>query len=99
MAYELKLHRDIEKQLQRIPKNQRGRLVETMRSLREDPRPPGGEKLAEVLYSVRAGQYRIIHEVFDEDQVVVICKVARQTDGTYRDLHMLLDRANRFIQG
>ena len=99
MAYELKLHRDIEKQLQRIPKNQRGRLVETMRSLREDPRPPGCEKLAEVLYRVRAGQHRIIHVVFDEDQVVVICKVARRTEATYRDLQMLLDRANRLIHG
>lgn len=61
MAYDLKIHRNVEKQLQRIQKNQRERLVETMRSLREDPRPPACVKLDDVLYRVRQGQYRVIY--------------------------------------
>jgi len=97
MAYTLKIHRNVEKQLQRIQRKQRERLVTTMRSLRADPRPAGCLKLDDVLYRVRQGQYRIIYAVFDEDVVVVICKAARRTEDTYRDLESLLDRAESVL--
>ena len=93
MAYGLKLHRDVEKQLRRIPKNQRERLVETMRSLRVDPRPHGCQQLQDELFSVRVGEYRIIYAVFDNEVVIVVCKVTRRTEKTYRDLETLLDKA------
>ena len=92
MPYTLKVHRDVEKQLQRIPKKQRERLVATMRSLRADPRPAGCVKLDDRLYRFRQGQYRVIYAVFDKDVVVVICKVARRAEDTYRNLQTLLDR-------
>ena len=94
MPYSLKLHRGIEKQLERIPKKQRERLVASMRSLSVEPRPPGCIKLDERLFRIRAGQYRIIYAVFDDELVVFICKAARRTEATYRDLRKLLDRAN-----
>jgi mRNA interferase RelE/StbE len=98
MKYALKLHRNIEKQLARIPDKQRARLIETMRSLRNDPRPSGCIKLDDVLYRIREGQYRIIYAIFDDEVVVFICKVARRTETTYRDLRKLLDRAIREIE-
>jgi len=64
-----------------------------MRSLREDPRSPGCEKLKDVLYRIRKGEYQIIYAVFDDEVVVVVCKVARRTEATYRNLRKLLDRA------
>jgi len=97
MAYTLKIHRNVEKQLQRAPKNQRERLVATMRSLREDPRPAGCFQLDDVLYRLRQGPYRIIYAVFDDDVVVVVCKVAKRAEDTYRDLETLLDRAGRAL--
>ncbi len=97
MAYLLKVHPDVEKQLQRIPKKQRERLVATMRSLRDDPRPAGSVKLDNFLCMVRQGQYRVIYAVFDEDVVVVICKVAKRAEGTYRHLKTLLERVERLL--
>jgi len=97
MAYTLKIHRNVEKQLQRVPKKQRERLVATMRSLREDPRPAGCIQLDDVLYRLRQGQYRLIYAVFDDDVVVVVCKVARRAEDTYQDLETLLDRAERVL--
>lgn len=97
MAYTLKIHRDVEKQLQRIPKKQRERLVTTMRALRNDPRPAGCLKLDDTLYRVRKGQYRIIYAVFDEDVIVVVCKVARRAEDTYRKLKTFLDRAESIL--
>ena len=98
MQYALKLHRDVEKQLARIPVKQRERLVETMRSLREEPRPPGCVKLDDILYRVREGQYRIVYAIFDDEVIVFICKVARRTEATYRDLRKLLDRAIKEVE-
>ena len=95
MAYTLKLHRDIEKQLSRVPKKQRERLVESMRSLSFEPKPHGCQHLQDELYRIREGQYRIIYAIFDDEVVVVVCKVTRRTEKTYRDLEGLLDRALR----
>lgn len=93
MAYPLKLHRDVEKQLRRIPKKQQERLVETMRSFRDEPRPDGCEHLQDELYRVRLGNYRIVYAIFDDEVVVVVCKVGRRSEKTYRDLEKLLDKA------
>lgn len=93
MAYQLKLHRDVEKQLRRIPKKQQERLVETMRSFRDEPRPDGCEHLQDELYRVRLGNYRIVYAIFDDEVVVVVCKVGRRSEKTYRDLEKLLDKA------
>jgi mRNA interferase RelE/StbE len=95
--YQLKIHRKVEKQLQRIPKNHRERVVDTMRSLRENPRPPGYVKLEDSLYRVSQGQYRIIYAVFDEQVVIVVCKVARRSEDTYNNLSTLLARAERIL--
>lgn len=93
MPYELKLHRDVEKRLEKIPKKQRERLVETMRSLREEPQPIGCVKLEDRLYRIRQGQYRIIYAIFDDEIIVFVCKVTRRTETIYRDLKNMLDRA------
>ncbi len=95
MAYTLKLHREVEKQLERIPKKPRERVVEAMRSLREEPRPHGCQHLQGELFRVRVGECRIGYAVFDDEVVVVVCGVARRTEKTYRNLEKLLDRALR----
>jgi mRNA-degrading endonuclease RelE of RelBE toxin-antitoxin system len=69
------------------------RLVKAIRSLRGNPRPTGSIKLDRNLYRMREGQYRIIYGIVDDDVVIVVCKVARRTESTYRDLPGLLDRA------
>ena len=96
-TYTLKLHRNVEKQLQRIPRKHQERLINTMRSLREDPRPAGCTKLDDDLYRVRQGQYRIIYAVFDNEVVVVICKVAKRSEDTYKNLPTLLARAEKVL--
>ena len=96
-TYKLKIHPKVEKQLQRIPKKQLERVVNSMRSLRDDPRPSGCVKLEEHLYRVRQGQHRIIYAVFDDQIVVVICKVDRRSEDTYKNLQNLLTRAENIL--
>jgi len=97
MPYQLKLLADIEKQLRRIPPPDRERVVEAMRSLAIEPRQTGTTHLLENLYRVRAGNYRILYAVFDAEVVVLVCKIARRTERTYKDLGELLKRARDML--
>ena len=95
--YSIKIHRKVEKQLQRLPKKLLERVVNTIRSLRDNPRPSGCIKLEEQLYRVRLGQYRIVYAIFDDEVVVVICKIARRSEDTYKNLQSLLTRAENLL--
>jgi mRNA interferase RelE/StbE len=98
MAYQLKLLAGVEKQLRRLPRAEGERVVETIRSLRDDPRPQGCVHLDEDLYRIRVGRYRILYAVFDDRVVVLVCRVAGRTEATYRDLRALLARARKATQ-
>jgi len=97
VAYQLKLLGGIEKQLRRLPTSDMARVVEAMRSLPTDPRPSGAAHLVENLYRVRVGNYRILYAVFDAELVVLVCKVARRTEVTYKDIRGLLKRARDML--
>lgn len=93
MSYSLKLHRSVEKQLSRIPEKFQVRIINAMRTLRDNPRPHGCVKLDQSLYRIRVGQYRVIYALFDEELIILVVKVARRSEATYRDLRKLLDWA------
>lgn len=98
MTYRLKLLAGIEKQLRRLPGYDRERVVVAMRSLVDGPRRPGTIHLVENLYRVRVGDFRIIYAVFDDELVVLVCKVARRSEFTYKDILALLKRARGVLE-
>jgi mRNA interferase RelE/StbE len=63
-------------------KKDRQRIVAGIRSLAEDPRPPGCEKLvgADDRYRIRVGRYRVIYSVGDGELVVVVVRVGHRKD-------------------
>ena len=69
-----------------------------MRSLRDDPRPAGIRKLDQHLYRIRQGEYRIIYAVFDDKVVIFVCKVARRSKDTYKNIQTLLDRTLEILR-
>ena len=48
------------------------------------PRPFGVKKLAGRVHRIRVGPYRIIYSIYDREKVVVIDKVERRKESTYR---------------
>lgn len=58
------------------------RLIEKIKSLADQPRPSGSEKLAgrQNLYRVRQGNYRVIYFVDDKSRVVDVVKVGHRED-------------------
>jgi len=58
------------------------RLALSIHALKENPRPPGCERLqgAEVLYRVRVGDYRIIYPVQDAVLKVLVAEAGHRSD-------------------
>lgn len=77
--------RDLGKLKQRIQRNDFERLQAAVRDLANEPRPPGVRKIkgAENAYRIRAGNYRVVYEIYDKQNLVVILQVSRRTETTY----------------
>ena len=62
------------------------RLRVAVRGLAGEPRPRGAIKLrgGGGAYRLRIGDYRVVYDVYDDRALVVIIKVARRNETTYR---------------
>ena len=78
--------RDLEKLKGRIRMQDFERLRNAVRSLAENPRPQGVRKIrgADKAYRIRVGNYRVVYDVYDSDNLVLILQVARRSETTYR---------------
>ena len=80
-SYELVFRKSVAKDLRQIPNEDVARVLERIRALAEDPRPPGCEKLSGLeRYRIRQGAYRIVYEVQDRRLVVLVVKIAHRRD-------------------
>ena len=78
--------RDLEKLKGRIRRQDFERLRVAVSGLAEESRPQGVRKIkgAERAYRIRMGNYRVVYEVYDNDNLVLILQVARRSETTYR---------------
>ena len=78
--------RDLEKPKKRIQRYDFERLRVAIRGLANEPRPPGVRKIrgAEKAFRIRVGNYRVVYDVHDDRALVVILKVARRSEATFR---------------
>jgi mRNA interferase RelE/StbE len=81
-SYSVELTRTAEKQLRRLAKRDRSRVVEAIEELAENPRPQGARKLQgyDDVYRIRVGHCRVVYEVFDDRIVVIVLKIGHRKD-------------------
>lgn len=78
-SYRLLFRQSVAKDLRALPKADLARVLKRIEALAENPRPPGCEKLSgQEKYRVRQGVYRVLYQVDDERQVVLVVKVAHR---------------------
>ena len=83
--YEILFRRSVLKDLKPIPKKDVKRILATIESLADDPRPPQCRKLSsEEKYRLRCGVHRIFYSIEDTRLVVCIVKVEHRKD-VYRN--------------
>ncbi len=78
--------RDLEKIKGRMRLEDFKRLRDAVRSLATEPRPRGARKIrgADKAYRIRVGDYRVVYDVYDTDNLVLILQIARRSEKTYR---------------
>ena len=82
MAYSILLAPPAERQLRSFSSAIQKRLVNRMKTLQQDPRPPGVKKLADEdhLYRIREGDFRIIYTIQDEELIILVLKIGNRKD-------------------
>jgi len=62
------------------------RVAATIQSLAETPRPPGVRKIEDDTFRIRVGRYRVIYVVDDTAREIIITRVVKRSETTYRGL-------------
>ena len=76
-----------QRQLRRLPPGDAARLRGPILALAIDPRPPGSTKLTGTeFWRLRVGDLRVVYLVDDDDRLVIVLKVARRSESTYRGI-------------
>ena len=85
-SYRLFIKRSAARELESVgSKKDRRRLVAKIRSLADDPRPRGCQKLSGAeKYRVRQGPYRIVYSIEDDRLVVIVVRVAHRREAYRR---------------
>jgi len=83
--YRVLIRKSAADELGRIPTKDLRRIVKRIRSLGDEPRPHGGEKLsAQERYRLRQGDYRVVYSVDDSVRTVEVVKIGHRSE-IYRD--------------
>ena len=83
-AYKVYFRVSVEKDFASIPRSDLKKILQRIKTLAENPRPPGCEKLTgQERYRVRQGRYRIVYSIHDDELTVWIVKVGHRK-GKYR---------------
>ncbi len=87
MSYQVRLRRAVQKQLDKLAEHDYEIIAEVISALEREPRPHGIKKLAESgLWRIRVGRYRVVYNINDEEHLVIVVRVARRTEDTYKRL-------------
>ncbi len=83
--YRVDLAPAVQRQLRRLPPGEAAKLRGPILALGIDPRPAGATKLVDSdIWRLRVGDLRVIYEIDDEERLVVVLRVARRSESTYR---------------
>lgn len=80
MSYRVSLTATAQKERARIDVATRKRIDQALRSLRQEPRPSGVQKLtgSRQDWRIRVGDYRILYGIDDAEQLVTVWRVAHR---------------------
>ena len=79
--YRVEIKRSAGKELERLPRGDRLRVINRIRSLADAPRPQGAKKLSgEEKYRIRQGNYRILYQIHEDIITVVVVRIAHRRE-------------------
>ena len=79
--YKVYFKKSVEKDLSIIPKKDLKKILQGIRTLGQNPRPEGHEKLTgQERYRIRQGRHRIVYSTQDDVLTVWVVKVGHRKD-------------------
>ena len=79
--YSILFRRSVLKDLEVLPKKDVQRILEAIRTLAVDPRPPQSQKLSgREQYRLRQGTFRILYVIQDDVLIVTVVKVGHRRE-------------------
>jgi len=77
--YKILIRRSAADELDRIPKKDLRRIVTRIRSLEDEPRPRGCERVSvQERYRLRQGDYRVLYSIDDSIRTVEVVKIGHR---------------------
>ncbi len=84
-AWRVELAPAAQRQLRKLPPAETARLRGPILALARDPRPPGAARLTGgPFWRLRVGDVRVVYAIEGEPRLVVVLRVARRSESTYR---------------
>ena len=79
--YDILIKPSAVREIEKLPRKDRARVLQRIASLRDEARPHGCEKLSqEEKYRVRRGSYRIIYSIDDMEKTILVVRVGHRKD-------------------
>ena len=79
--YRIVIKKSAAKEIERIEKKDKIRIIEKIRSLAVEPHPHGSKKVSgQEKYRIRQGNYRILYQLIDDELIINVVKVGHRRD-------------------
>ncbi|UCC65611.1 MAG: type II toxin-antitoxin system RelE/ParE family toxin [Anaerolineae bacterium] len=72
-----------------LPRQDQARVIAAVKALAQEPRPSGCRPVKGAdrgTYRVRVGDFRVVYVVLDDERTVILARVTRRSESTYRGL-------------
>lgn len=82
MSYRVEFTAAAARQVKKLPRPARDRVLDAIEDLGEDPRPHGAKKLVgeRTAWRIRSGDYRVLYDVFDSELTVSVVRAAHRRE-------------------
>lgn len=81
MTYAIEILRPAQKELGRVAREDRPRIISAIHALAGEPRPQGSRKLVgRPAWRIRIGPYRVIYEIHDNRLLVLVVAVGHRRE-------------------
>jgi mRNA interferase RelE/StbE len=85
VSYRIIVPKTVQKQINKLPNTIQARVIESLLSLKETPRPSNSLKMKNSQgYRLRVGDYRVLYDIDDKTQTMTLRRVAHRRD-IYRE--------------
>ena len=80
-SYRIVIKKSAAKEIEKIEKKDRIRIIEKIRSLAKEPKPTVSKKLSgQEKYRIRQGNYRILYQIIEDELIINVVKVGHRRD-------------------